>query len=220
MASVESGIPPCSLCGAGESVGLAATDDERRYFECSRCGLVYLDPSQHLTVRAERERYELHENDSADAEYVRFLRRLADPVIERLPLGARGLDFGCGPAPVLAEQLTSAGFPCAAYDPFFAPDETLLATRYDYVTASEVVEHARSPATMFATLRELLVPGGLLGVMTRFRPGDGSFGDWWYRRDPTHVCFYTPATMRWIEHRHAWRADFPAPDITIFTMSL
>lgn len=198
-------------------MALLSSGDERRYFECPRCELVYLDPAHHLSIDAERSRYELHENDAADAEYVRFLRRLADPVIERLAPGARGLDFGCGPAPVLAEQLTSAGFPCVAYDPFFAPDETLLSERYDYVTSSEVVEHARNPASMFATLRELLAPGGLLGVMTRFRPRNASFADWWYRRDPTHVCFYSEATMRWIGLRHGWQTDFPKPNITIFT---
>lgn len=213
----ETGTPPCPLCGAEEAIRQPATDDERRYLACPRCDLVYLDPAQHLSIMAERERYELHENYPDDTEYVRFLRRLADPVVERLQPGARGLDFGCGPAPVLAELLTRGGFPCTAYDPFFAPDETLLAERYDYVTCSEVVEHARNPAKMFATLQSLLRPGGLLGVMTRFIPDDEPFASWWYRRDPTHVSFYSLATMRWIGLRHGWQTDFPKPNITIFT---
>lgn len=146
-----------------------------------------------------------------------FLKRLADPVMERLPPGARGLDFGCGPAPVLSELLTSSGFPCVAYDPFFAPDESLLEAKYDFVTCSEVVEHAYDPAEMFATLRRLLAPGGLLGVMTTFYDASGSFADWWYQRDPTHVCFYNEETMRRIGERHGWRTDFPRPNVALFT---
>lgn len=137
--------------------------------------------------------------------------------MERLEPGARGLDFGCGPAPVLSELLTSAGFPCAAYDPFFARDETLLDERYDYVTCSEVAEHAHDPAEMFATLHRLLGPGGVLGVMTTFYQNRAAFADWWYRRDPTHVCFYNEDTMRWIGERHGWMTDFPAPNVTLFT---
>lgn len=193
------------------------TEDARRYFSCPKCALIHLHPEQRLSAPAERARYELHENDPADRDYVGFLRRLADPMMERLQPGARGLDFGCGPAPVLAELLTAAGFPCAAYDPFFAPDETLLDDRYDYVTCSEVVEHAHDPAGMFATLHGLLVPGAVLGVMTMFYRNRSAFADWWYRRDPTHVCFYNEDTMRWIGERHGWVTNFPAPNVTLFT---
>jgi hypothetical protein len=63
----------------------------------------------------------------------------------------------------------------------------------------------------------MLAPGGILGVMTMFHPGEGSFADWWYRRDPTHVCFYNEATMRWIGERYGLRTDFPAPNVTMFT---
>ena len=124
---------------------------------------------------------------------------------------------GCGPVPVLSERLTSAGFPCVAYDPFFAPDDARLATQYDYVTCFEVAEHARDPANLFATLRHLLAPGALLGAMTRFYGDEKAFADWWYRRDPTHVCFYTESTVRWTGEQHEWRTDFPQPNVTRFT---
>ncbi len=205
----------CQLCDAA-GVKEIRTDDARRYFQCAHCALVYLHPAQRLSPADERARYELHENDRGDPEYVAFLRRLADPVMDRLRPGARGLDFGCGPAPVLSEMLTKAGFPCAAYDPFFAPDESLLDSRYDYVTCSEVVEHAHDPANIFATLNRLLRAGSVLGVMTRFYRDEAEFADWWYRRDPTHVCFYNEATMRWIADRHGWRLEFPRPNVAIF----
>ena len=206
----------CPLCGAGGGSAITTSDD-RQYFRCASCALVYLHPRQRLSPAQERARYELHENDPADPDYVAFLRRLADPVMARLQPGARGLDFGCGPEPVLSQLLTSAGFPCAAYDPFFSPDEVLLNDRYEYVTCSEVVEHAHNPAAMFATLHRLLRPGGILGVMTRFYPGESEFPDWWYRRDPTHVCFYNEETMRWIAGQHGSSVDFPRHDVALFT---
>lgn len=207
---------PCPLCGAPTIELPNAAREHTRYFRCAVCALIHLDPEKRPARDEERNRYLLHENDGNDSGYVSFLKRLADPMMERLRPGARGLDFGCGPTPVLSEMLTAAGFPCAAYDPFFAPDEALLDNRYDFITSSEVVEHAHDPASMFATLRRMLAPDGILGVMTMFHPGENAFTDWWYRRDPTHVCFYNEATMQWIGERHGWRTDFPAPNITIF----
>jgi SAM-dependent methyltransferase len=189
----------------------------RRFFACPGCALIHLDPAHRLSREQERERYLLHDNDAGDPGYVAFLRRLADPMMSKLSPGARGLDFGCGPVPVLAELLKAAGFPCAAYDPFFAPDDALLDKRYDFVTCSEVVEHAHDPAKMFTTLRRLLSPGGVLGVMTMFHPGEAAFADWWYRRDPTHVCFYDETTMRWIGERFGLTCELAAPNVTIFT---
>lgn len=206
----------CPLCEA-PTVHVGQASDEPLYFRCLACALIHLDPALRISSDQERNRYLLHENDGDDPGYVTFLRRLADPVMERLRPGARGLDFGCGPAPVLSELLTSAGFPCVAYDPFFAPDQTLLDGRYDFITCSEVVEHAHDPARTFATLRRMLAPGGLLGVMTRFYDEQGAFADWWYRRDPTHVCFYNETTMRWIGERHGWMMEFPQPNVTLFT---
>lgn len=211
-------MPRCPLCDAVPSRSIESGDD-RSYFACAVCALIHLHPAQRLSASDERARYELHENDRADPGYVDFLRRLADPMVERLRPGARGLDFGCGPVPVLSELLTSAGFPCVAYDPFFTPDETLLDKRYDFIACSEVVEHAHDPASMFAKLRRMLAPAGLLGVMTRFYGEGNAFADWWYRRDPTHVCFYNEATMRWIAERHGWMAQFPQPNVTLFSRS-
>ena len=33
--------------------------------------------------------------------------------------------------------------------------------------------------------------------MTLFHPNnEEEFKDWWYRRDTTHICFYTPKTLK------------------------
>ncbi|CAN5160524.1 class I SAM-dependent methyltransferase [soil metagenome] len=207
---------PCPLCHAS-ATELYHTDGERRYFRCPDCALIHLDPAQRLAPGDERARYGMHRNAAGDPAYIQFLSRLADPLVRRLHPGARGLDFGCGPAPALASLLTNAGFPCAAYDPFFFPEEEPLSRQYDYVACSEVVEHSYDPAETFALFARLLVPGGVLGVMTRFYGHEKPFGEWWYRRDPTHVCFYDESTMQWVADRHSWSVAFPAPNVALFT---
>lgn len=171
-----------------------------------------------MSPEDERERYTYHNNAAGDPAYVQFLSRLADPLARHLKRGARGLDFGCGPAPVLAELLSDAGFPCEAYDPFFAPRPELLEREYDFVACSEVVEHAYDPAAMFSLFARLLGGGGTLGVMTRFHGHEKPFAEWWYRRDPTHVCFYNEATMQWVADRHGWKVEFPRPHVALFTV--
>jgi SAM-dependent methyltransferase len=181
--------------------------------------VIYLEPAGRLQPLQEVLRYLEHRNSAADQGYVRFLSRLGDPVRERLSPGERGLDFGCGPAAVLGELLTAHGFPTVSYDPLFRPDDACLAQTYDFVTCSEVIEHAHRPLELFAQLGRLVRPGGLIGVMTRFYGLEAPFGDWWYRRDPTHVCFYDARTMTWIADRMGWVLELPEPHIALYRAS-
>jgi SAM-dependent methyltransferase len=163
-------------------------------------------------------RYLQHRNHRADEGYVRFLRRLADPVAERMPPGSRGLDFGCGPAPVLAELLTERGLVMASYDPLFDPDQKLLDAQYDFITCCEVLEHVHDPGDLLDRMPSLLRDHGLLGVMTSLRREDQDFGTWRYRRDPTHVCFYNDATLEWIARQRGWALERPAANVALYTI--
>jgi hypothetical protein len=158
-----------------------------------------------------------HNNDPSDARYIAFLSRLADPLCEVLLPGARGIDFGCGPAPALAQIFTSRGCPTVAYDPLFAADTSLLQQHYDFVAASEVAEHAHDPRAFLDTLASMVRPGGTIGIMTRFHGEEATFERWWYRRDPTHVSFHSRRTMRWIARDRGWSLRIPAPNVSIFT---
>ncbi len=204
------------MCGAGTVPTIEVGGS--RYAECRECALVSLDPSRLPLPLDEVARYAHHRNSPDDAGYRAFLDRLASPLQGRLKPGAIGLDCGCGPSPVLADMLTSAGYPTAGYDPVFAPHAELLARCYDFVVCTEVVEHFHRPASAFAQLGRLLADGGMLGIMTRFRQADIPFATWWYRRDPTHVCFYSEATMRWISARYGWDVDIPETDIVLFSI--
>lgn len=207
---------PCRVCRSPAAFPwLGVLADRRVYWRCGVCAATLLDPRQFPTRAEEAAEYRLHRNDPDDPGYRRFLARLADPLAEALPVGARGLDFGCGPGPALAALLGEAGHRVALYDPVFFPDPAPLGRVYDFVTATEVVEHLHRPADTFDLFDRLLRPGGLLGLMTGFQTDDARFPDWRYRRDPTHVTFYRSETLRHIATARGYDYAEPRKDVAI-----
>ncbi|WP_292107046.1 class I SAM-dependent methyltransferase [Brevundimonas sp.] len=158
----------------------------------------------------------MHRNDPEDVRYRAFLQQALDPLLPRLEAGAEGLDFGCGPGPTLSLMLAEAGHPTADYDPIFRPDPIALDRRYDFITCTEVVEHLHCPGEVFARLDVMLKAGGFLSVMTeRLTPGR-DFAGWRYRRQPSHVVFYSDRTMDWIAGRFGWRSSLHGPLVVLF----
>jgi SAM-dependent methyltransferase len=173
-------------------------DSRRDYLQCGVCELVFVPPDWHLDPAAERAEYDLHRNYPRDEGYRRFLGRLAEPLCDRVAQPGRGLDFGCGPGPALDSMLREAGHEVALYDQFYQPDDAVFATgAYDFITATEVVEHLREPRFELARLWDCLRPGGYLGLMTKLVIDAEAFARWHYKNDPTHICFYTADTWRW-----------------------
>jgi len=185
----------------------------RDYRSCERCRATFLDPAQRLTPDEELARYRRHQNDPQDAGYRAHLARLVDPLLAKLPPGAQGLDYGCGPGPALAQMLTAAGHRVALYDVFFYPERDNLERQYDFIACSEAVEHFHDPAAEFARFDDLLRPGGVLAILTAFPPAEESFANWHYRRDPTHVVFYDPETLHYLAARFGWSCEIPSPGV-------
>lgn len=201
------------MCG-GASRPFHRTD--RDFLRCGACALTFVPASQHLAPDAERARYATHRNSPADAGYRAFLDRLLAPLAARLPPGARGLDYGCGPGPTASTMMRERGFVMRDWDPLFAPDEAALLEAYSFVTCTEVVEHFRRPAENFKTLGGLLEPGGALGVLTGVLEDDAAFPAWWYHRDPTHIAFYRPETLAWVARRFGWSLESLGRDAMVF----
>lgn len=195
---------PCPLCDRPGAVSMYR-DGRRHFLQCSHCALVFVPPAERPGAAAEKARYDLHQNDPDDAGYRKFLSRLVDAVLERVPVGAEGLDFGSGPRPVLAQMLTDAGRKAAIYDLFYAPDASVWSRKYDFITACEVLEHLHRPVAELDRLFAALRPGGLLAVMTSFAPGMPDFGKWHYISDFTHVCFFSPRVFEYIAGH--WEAE-------------
>ncbi len=191
-------------------------DRVRDYLRCQHCALVFVPREQHLSLLAEKALYDLHENRMDDLGYRQFLSRLSQPLLARLAPHAHGLDFGCGPGPLLAKMLAEQGHSVSLYDPFYAEAPELLQQQYDFITCTEVVEHFRQPQPMFELLFGLLKPHGLLGIMTKRVIDAEAFSRWHYKNDPTHICFYSEATLQWLAGKYYRQMVLVDKDVVIF----
>ncbi len=188
----------------------------RRYFRCTTCALIFADPASRLTPEAERARYNYHQNSPADEGYRRFLNRLVTPLSARLgDAKQQGLDFGCGPGPTLSLMLEALGHTMALYDPFFAPDTSVLHRRYDFVTCTEAIEHFHTPDREWRLLLRLVKPGGWLGIMTRLVPALEMFNQWYYKSDPTHVSFFSRETFHYLAQRDHLTCEIIGDDVIL-----
>ncbi|MBL0716113.1 MAG: class I SAM-dependent methyltransferase [Desulfosarcina sp.] len=210
----EDHTPGCPLC-EGFQTDPFHQDRRRDFYRCRVCRLVFVPPGHYLSRAEEKAEYDRHQNRPDDPGYRQFLNRLFLPLQACLAPASRGLDFGSGPGPTLAVMLTEAGHEVALYDPFYAHRPAVLTRRYDFITASEVVEHLHHPGPELDRLYRLLRPGGLLGIMTKRVIDRERFARWHYINDPTHVCFFSRATFVWLAARWNARLDFVARDVII-----
>lgn len=202
----------CPLCEA-DKTNLWHTDSKREFVHCQNCYLVFVPSQYFLSLNKEKAHYDHHKNDPCDIRYRTHLGRLANPLIEQLSPGSDGLDFGCGPGPTLSLILAEAGFPTRIYDPIYAPNPDAWSQTYDFVTASEVVEHFHRPRFEFARIWSLLRPRGILGIMTRRLGEQSAFKSWYYKNDPTHVIFFSEQTFRWLSEHLSADLEIIGPDV-------
>jgi hypothetical protein len=208
----------CPLCTSRQTLPYHR-DVRRDYRQCQRCELVFVPPAQRLSREAEKAVYDRHDNAPGDVGYRRFLSRLFDPLHQRLAPGACGLDFGAGPGPTLSVMFEQAGHPMAIYDPFYAPAKLPLEHCYDFITASEVMEHLFEPGQELERLAGMLNPGGWLGLMTKRVTSKEAFARWHYVRDPTHVSFFSEATLVWLAQHLQLSLTLPANDVALLQKS-
>jgi SAM-dependent methyltransferase len=199
-------------------VSLFSQDSCREYWRCANCQLIFVPPTYHLSRSEEKAQYDLHQNSPDDQGYRRFLTRIFEPVHDRLTAGSKGLDFGSGPGPTLSVMFEEVGYQMKLYDTFYAPDQAVLYDQYDFVTASEVVEHFRKPKEELKRLLSCVKPGGLLGIMTKLALDREAFESWHYKNDPTHLSFFSQETFQWLADK--WNADLTFSGSDVILMSL
>lgn len=210
--------PVCPLCLQEQSSPFFS-DRSRSYLCCAVCQLIFVPRQFWLSNEAEKAEYDLHENDPRDPGYRKFLTRLATPLTERLAPGKKGLDFGCGEGSALPLLLTEQGHQVAQFDIYYHNRPELLEQSYDFICATEVVEHLRCPHSEFLRLFSILKPGGWLGIMTKLAHDRQAFGNWHYIRDLTHICFYTRETFTWLAQKYQADLEFVADDVILLQKS-
>ena len=102
------------------------------------------------------------------------------------------------------------------YDPFYYNDTSVFARTYDFICATEVVEHLHDPEKEFAVMFNMLKTNGWLGIMTKQVRYVQAFRNWHYIRDLTHVCFYSRRTFVFLAQRFNARRHFAADDVILF----
>ncbi len=186
----------CRLCKNTELLSISHWAIDMAIFHCQVCDLIFKDPGFDLNWQEQKQRYDLHENDLSNPGYEIFLMKFLQPILPFLKSSDNILDWGSGPQPALATLLGRKGFNCRSYDPIYAPQ--LPDRQFEAVVSTEVVEHFQNPLDSFRQMLDFVEPGGILAGMTEFHSRAVDFSNWWYAKDPSHICFYSEKTFAWI----------------------
>lgn len=192
----------CWLCSS--SAYIIEEIESPRYFRCPSCDLIFIDQKHILPRDKEKDRYLLHNNSPENKGYLSMLSEFVNQTVIPFNIGINtGLDYGCGPTPVLKELISVMGIEMDIYDPFFFNNLDFMKEKYDLIVSTEVFEHFSSPKEEIKLLASILKPNGILAVMTLFHKDSINFDSWWYRKDSTHICFYSYKTCCWIAEKHS-----------------
>ncbi len=207
----------CPLCGSS-SIILFSHSENRDYEHCQDCDLVYVPTQFFVSSNEEKAKYDNHQNSPNDSGYCQFLDRLLVPLQEHLKEGAEGLDFGSGPGPTLSVLMCERGFKMDIYDIFYHDRKEVFKREYDFITTTEVIEHLHHPLDEIERLWGCLKEGGVLGIMTAFRVE--AFSSWYYKRDLTHIRFFTPKTFNWLAEKLDATLEIPESGVVILKKGL
>lgn len=189
----------CKICGSNTRV-IRDTQFEIDYYKCLECEFIQMDDKYKVSYEDERAVYDLHENSLECEGYVNMFRKFLDESVMPFRRNGCGLDFGSGPTPVLMQLINrDYEFDMENYDLHFQPDKVYENKKYNLVVSTEVVEHLLDPMESFELIYSILDEGGVFAFMTMIHNNDDeSFKDWWYRRDKTHISFYSEKTLKYI----------------------
>ncbi|MCK9255104.1 MAG: class I SAM-dependent methyltransferase [Bacteroidales bacterium] len=189
----------CPLCNSSDIKDFCNINS-KLYNNCLNCDLIFLDKTYYLNQKDEKKRYAFHQNNIEDKGYVDFLNQLIFPLKNFLKPKIQGLDFACGPEPVLANLMEKYDLKCDFYDPYFFPKLDKNKT-YEFITATECFEHFFEAKKEIELINSLLKPKSYLGIMTEFVTNKINFKNWYYIKDPTHVCFYSLKTFEYLSEK-------------------
>jgi len=184
----------CPLCN---SLSDKFYQDTQTYYRCPTCHGVFVDVDDLPNEDEEKQRYELHDDDTEDEGYRRFVSPITDSIVKDFPKELSGLDFGAGTSAVISKVLKD--YNISNYDPYFHNYPKLLKDKYDYISSCEVIEHFYNPYKEFKLLKSMLKPHAKLYLMTDIYDEKIDFASWYYKNDPTHVFLYSKKTFDWIK---------------------
>ena len=174
----------------------------------------------HLSETEEKLRYDTHNNDPYDDRYRAFLSQLLKPLLERIPEKSSGLDFGSGPGPTLSLMLEEYGHTMELYDKFYADNDSVFDKKYDFITATEVLEHLSEPMEEVSRLSSILNNQGYLAVMTQILTSQIDFSSWYYKNDPSHIGFFTKKSLNFLASYLNIEVSFVSERVVFFKKNI
>ena len=205
----------CPLCQSDRTNNYHR-ETSREYLICLICDYVFVPKIYHLSEDQEKLRYDSHNNDPKDIRYRRFLLRLSEPLLKKIRDNSSGLDFGSGPGPTLSLMLEEHSHQVALFDKFYANDKSVFNNKYDFITATEVVEHLSEPMTELKRLIKCLNDDGYLAIMTQILNPKIDFSNWYYKNDPSHIGFFSKKTLSYLAGYFEMEIEFISERVIFF----
>ena len=206
-------IKICPLC---QSKSDFFYKDTQSYYRCTTCDAIFVDENELPDAASEKERYELHSDDTEDEGYRKFVSPITSNILRDFTQEDRGLDFGAGTSAIISAVLHEHNYDVKNYDPYFHNHPKLLQKKYNYISSCEVIEHFYHPAKEFALLRSMLAEGSKLYLMSDIYDESIDFAAWYYKNDPTHVFLYTKKTFEWICQKYDFKELFIEKRLVVF----
>ena len=210
-----SSVITCSLCQSDKTSHFHK-EEFRQFLICLNCAFVFVPKIYQLSEDEEKLRYDTHNNDPKDARYRQFLSQLSEPLLKKISDNSFGLDFGSGPGPTLSLMLEDYGHKVALFDKFYAKDMSVFNQKYDFITATEVIEHLSNPMTEINRLIKCLNDGGYLAVMTQILTSKIDFSNWYYKNDPSHIGFFSKKTLSYLASNFDLEVEFISERVIFF----
>ena len=201
----------CPICHASSVLFF---QDQRVFYKCSDCSLIFTEDFPEKDVE------EQHYKDQWATTDPGFWKQQVDVLVQLIgnyQMPSRILDFGSGSGEMTAE-FRARGFNITPLEPMthgYLKDQN-YSEKFDVVIAVEVIEHLREPWKEIYEIEKVLAPDGIVIFSTLLtnafidRPDASEhFKNWWYKDDPTHVCFFCNRVL-------SKMADVKNYDIDIF----
>ena len=158
---------------------------------CLNCGLICKEK-----IYPPNEQYKRYLSHNYDENYKEYMKRITKDINFDNKIV---LDFGCGQNPCLSNIYKTAEF--TNYDIFFFPSEEYKYKKYDLILMIEVIEHLEHPYEIINDLSDLLKEGGKIYIHTKLYNAKTDFKTWWYKRDITHITFFSEKTFCVLAHK-------------------
>lgn len=186
----------CKIC-SGETVTIVDEKFDNTYYRCLSCEYIFIEDMDLISHEEERDEYDRHENSIENEGYVNMFKDFLDKGLVPFVQSGYGLDFGSGPEPVLTQVIhRDYAYEMDHYDLHYQPERVFEDKVYDFIVSTEVFEHLPEAKKTMEMLTKHLRHGGILTLMTLFHEKDNAkFLKWWYRRDITHIGFFTVKTF-------------------------